>query len=452
MALHWICIQLLQILKMIRKLKLKTQALVSIAFLWLKAQRYLFSKYELPPGRLIQLYAKERLNRNLILQLTERYGPIFKGRNANNFLTCIVDLPMAHQFLLEFKNDMHMPTVNLESLFPKGFLRQLEGDDHKKYRSALIQGISPEIMNQNSNAHAEIAKIALKEYVGKTANGANDPEAYIETLHNISTGMLLNIFFGLDANSSDYRWVMEKYSLLGNTQFNFDIGEQQTTAFNEIRDFLLQRNKDVLSVNASSILGNMHALDLVDETSLGNLIYMVEMGRHDMVGLFRWMSKFASNHPEILLEIAREDADLASEEINTTRAFVLETLRLNQIERLIRVLDRDLHYNNFIIPKGSFVRICLWEAHKNPKIFPEPFAFRPGRFLETNFSLKEYAPFGIGHHCCPLAQTALRMSMILIKTIATHYQVEAHGDGPACRERSHWEPAKSFTVKFMPIQ
>ena len=422
-----------------------------MVLLWLKAQCYLFSKFRLPPGRLIQLYAKERLNRHLILELKERYGPIFKGRNANNFLTCIVDLPIANQFLLEFRNDIHMPTVNLESLFPKGFIRQLEGDDHKKYRSAVVQGISPEIMDQNSAAHAEIVKVALDEYAKKNPDETSNPAAYVETLHNISTGMLLNIFFGIELNSSDYNWLMEKYNLLGSTQFSFHIGEQQQSAFSEIRDFLLQRDKDVLSVNASSILGNMHALDLVDETSLGNLIYMVEMGRHDMVGLFRWMSKFASNYPDHLLEIAGEDADLVSDEINITRAFVLETLRLNQIERLMRVTKRDLHFNNFIIPKGSFVRICLWEAHKNPKTFPQPFSFRPSRFLDSNFSLKEYAPFGIGHHRCPLAQTALHMSMILIKTIATRYRMEAQGDGPAFRERSHWEPAKSFTVKLMQI-
>jgi len=179
---------------------------------------------------------------------------------------------------------------------------------------------------------------------------------------------------------------------------------------------------------------------------------MVEMGRHDLVGLLRWMSKFASKHPELLAEIAKEDTDLSSDGINKTQAFVMETLRLNQIERLIRIPDRDLHFKNYLIPKGSFVRICLWEAHKNPDTFPEPFTFQPDRFLAKNFSLKEYAPFGIGHHRCPLAQISLRMSMIVLKTLAIGYRIEAIGDGPDYRESTHWEPAKSFTVKLMPIQ
>ena len=42
----------------------------------------------------------------------------------------------------------------------------------------------------------------------------------------------------------------------------------------------------------------------IDVTMLGNLIYMIEMGRHDIAGLLRWLTWFSARHAVWLERIA----------------------------------------------------------------------------------------------------------------------------------------------------
>ena len=123
---------------------------------------------------------------------------------------------------------------------------------------------------------------------------------------------------------------------------------------------------------------------------------------------------------------------------------------MDQIERLIRIADTDLIFHGFLIPQSSFVRLCLWESHKDPNTFPEPFVFNTRRFFQSNYSIKEFAPFGIDHHRCPLGQVAIHMSILLVKTLANHYEIEKLDDGPPIRELNQWRPAKEFSVSLSP--
>jgi cytochrome P450 len=365
-------------------------------------------------------------------------------------MVCIVGLPLCQQFIKECKNQTRVATVDLTLLFPKGFLRAMEGEDHKKYRNALIQGISPEIMEQNAVDHKSIVKRILKEYSDSFQSQPGGPDVFFQTLKSISSSLLIHVFFGIHPSSKEYDWLMSKYTQLGEKKFSWEINDQKKTVFEEVRDYFIEHLRDGKAVDGSSILGNMQAADLIDETSLGNLIYMLEMGRHDLSGLFRWLAKYAGEYPEHMKIIAQEQETPSENEGNHCLAFIQETLRLNQIERLSRRVESDIEFKGYFIPKGSMVRMCLWESHKDSDKFPEPFSFRPERFLDNSFSLDEYAPFGLGHHRCPIAQMSMQMSRILMNELATNYTVEPFGDGPPYRRLTHWEPAREFTVKLAP--
>lgn len=49
----------------------------------------------------------------------------------------------------------------------------------------------------------------------------------------------------------------------------------------------------------------------LDETMLGNLIYQVEMSRSDMKNLFRWLTRHASDDPEVVDTLATEHPPIA---------------------------------------------------------------------------------------------------------------------------------------------
>jgi cytochrome P450 len=405
----------------------------------------------LPPGELVNLNQIEWTNRRFLLEQAKLTGPIFKALNWGELWICIVGLRECQKFILE--NDEHLTpqTLDLEPFFPKGFLRQMKGDTHMAYRRALVRAISPEVMSANASIHLSTVREALKSFSEIQEPTKRPRDAFIKTLSQITSGLLIQIFFGARLGSDTFQKLMKLYKKLGPDGLVWQLGEQQKEAFAEIRDFLLKQietssgKKEWLP---ESIIERMSADGAIDDTMLGNLIYMVEMGRYDMYSLFRWIAKFAADHPEWMNKIASDGNSLGESGKTLTEAFVLETLRLEQIERLLRTVEKDIEFGGYLIPKHSTIRLCLWESHKLPTSFPAPFDFNPERFLGSKFIPDQYAPFGLGNHQCPFADVAIRMSILFLQTLAENYILEPVNDGPPIRGIYHWEPAYQFSVRL----
>ena len=247
---------------------------------------------------------------------------------------------------------------------------------------------------------------------------------------------------------------MAGYQKLGPDGFEWWVGRRQRQPFAEIRDLLLkladQPDEATDPAQQDCILRRMSRDGLLDATSLGQLIYMVEMGRYDLHSLFRWLSFYAAEQPAVMADIAADAAAAHPGAIPLAEAFVLETLRLNQSERLMRVVNRDLVFAGYLIPRHASVRLCMWESHKSSEAFSDPFVFNPGRFVTGSVTRDQYSPFGLDQHNCPLADMSIKLSALFVRTLAAHYAVEGVGQGPAVRGRYHWQPPNRFTVRLSP--
>lgn len=184
--------------------------------------------------------------------------------------------------------------------------------------------------------------------------------------------------------------------------------------------------------------------DGLDDTMLGNLIYMVEMGRDDATVLFRWLSKYACEQPESMEKIFRENNQQTKEALSL--AFVRETLRTDQSYRLLRLVNKDISFENYFIPKNSMIRICMWESHRSAESFDNPFLFSPERFLHKDFGADKYSPFGIDQHQCPFSMASLFISGVFLQVLASQFRISAIQDGDPLRGPYHWEPARDFSI------
>ncbi len=416
--------------------------------------RTLFSRYKLPPGKLIRLDHTEMTNRTVLLELASQWGPVFKAIAWGELGICVVGIPLGRRLLKDHGADLKPMTIELGPLFPKGFLRQMQGEEHRTYRKALTQAIRSADLAANVQSFETIATQGLEDYVAGQNDHQNSPEAYIATLNTIASGMLVQIVLGAAFGSASFDHIMQGYRRLGPCGLVWNIGDAHREAFEDIRDHLLSqfsRGKDSRPTGFQpSILGRIINDGTPDATLLGNLIYMVEMGRYDTYSLFRWLTKYASEHPEMLARIAREDPDATPDGTSFTEAFVLETLRTDQSERLMRKAQRDFVFAGYLIPKHATVRVCLWESHKSPDAFPEPFRFNPERFLTGNPNGDQFAPFGLDHHQCPFAEIAIKTSMIFLRMLARGYTMAPIADGLPVRGVYHWEPASEFGVRLHP--
>lgn len=132
-----------------------------------------------------------------------------------------------------------------------------------------------------------------------------------------------------------------------------------------------------------------------DKTVLGNLIYMVKLGGlNDAPNLIRWILKMLMEHPTWLGQLrqsATSAPDLEGEQ--AADRIVKETLRLQQIEFLLRKSTRDIVFEGFLIPKNWSIRICIREGNRDTDVFAQPETFDPSRFKDRNYSNTEYSPF-----------------------------------------------------------
>jgi len=124
------------------------------------------------------------------------------------------------------------------------------------------------------------------------------------------------------------------------------------------------------------------------------------------------------NHPDILKR-AQEEIDSVvpfgdlptfddEDKLPFITALCKETMRWKELAPLSlpHVLSEDDVYKGYRLPKGSIVLGNAWTVLHDERIYPDPFSFKPDRFLKNGKINKEVrdpamAIFGFGRRICP---------------------------------------------------
>jgi cytochrome P450 len=415
--------------------------------------RSILRRRPLPAGDLIDLFAAESSDRELLLKLAANHGPIFKAFYQDNILVCVIGTTLGRRLLREHGAALRPVAPELRALFPKGFMRQMEGEDHRHYRTILVRCLNALDSNDYLHDLEIIVAADLRLHFLRQTEGQSSAQDYSNTLSLIASSMLLRIFFGAEMNSAPLNCLLEIYSRLGPDGFVWNITERQIEAYGELCAELrtLQESETSTSSqsHASSLFCQLSTQEVTDETLIGNLIYMVETGRYDLRCLLRWISKYAAENPEWIERIFVAEKHDPEQAGTLAKAFVLETLRMDQSERLMRNVMQDIVFDGYTIPKNSTVRVCMWEAHKDAKEFTNPFTFDPERFLNAGSLASKFSPFGLDHHRCPFSNMTIELCGVFLRTLARRYKISPLGSGPAVRGKYHWETAKGFSVALL---
>ncbi|EZA54128.1 hypothetical protein DMN91_001114 [Ooceraea biroi] len=107
-----------------------------------------------------------------------------------------------------------------------------------------------------------------------------------------------------------------------------------------------------------------------------------------------------------------------------TEATILEVLRRSSVVPLgtTHATTRDVTVNGYTIPAGSSVVPLLHAVHMDPKLWDEPEAFRPSRFLSVEGKVckpEYFMPFGVGRRMC-LGDMLARMELFLFFSSLMH--------------------------------
>lgn len=407
------------------------------------------SDSQLPPGDLARIDHGEHEDRHYLIKRSEALGPIFKATTSGDRLAvCVVGFKNCKRLLREHSRELGPNSLSLGELIPKGIIRQMHGEDHAAYRGTLIRALA----GTGAPSIDDLARRTAGIVLGRVAehHTVGGPEQLSAALDDIATSTLVEIFFGVGPDTKAHSGLVAGFNRLGPDGMVWVPESPQKEAFADLRQQLWALVQTPEIRPGTGVLQRLSANGDLDETSLGNLIYMVEIGRFDMASLMRWLVKLAAENPSILDEINWSD-ESTGETATLTDAFVLETLRLHQSERLMRVALEDLSFDGYLIPKGAIVRLCLWESHKDPTAFADPFRFDPSRFLRETYTSDHFAPFGLGGRRCPASDMAIALAASLVRTMASEIRPEMIEDGPPIHGAWHWEPNPGMSVRWRSV-
>jgi cytochrome P450 len=191
------------------------------------------------------------------------------------------------------------------------------------------------------------------------------------------------------------------------------------------RDDLAERD-DILSqlIRARFEDGSeMSDSDLRDQ-----LMTLLLAGHETTATALAWTFDLLLRHPR---ELAKLRESLEAGEDDYLRATISESLRLRPVVPLAgRRLAVDLETDGLTLPAGTDVTPAIWLAHTRADAYPEPFAFRPERFLEDAPDTYAWVPFGGGVRRCLGAAFAEFEMRIVLREVITRCELRKASPRP----------------------
>jgi unspecific monooxygenase len=133
------------------------------------------------------------------------------------------------------------------------------------------------------------------------------------------------------------------------------------------------------------------------------------------------------------LDLGPENALAALGRLTYTRAVVSEALRLYPpAYSIVRVARRADNAAGVPVPAGTVVQISPWVLHRHRRLWTEPEAFDPSRFLPGAPAPDRFAylPFGTGPRVCIGAQFALTEAVLVLARLVQAFEITRTSEEP----------------------
>ena len=222
---------------------------------------------------------------------------------------------------------------------------------------------------------------------------------------------------------------------VGTMKLGLDILDRATYAVIEQRrraDDLGER-RDILSLLLQARTEEGEAMS--DKELRDELLTLVLAGHETTANSLAWAWERLVRNPaahEALRDAVRGSED-PSERIEAT---IVETMRSRPVIPIIgRRVTVPWRLGSYAVPADSPVLMSILLVHHREDLYPEPFEFRPERFLGRKPGTYEWIPFGGGIRRCLGAALAMAEQRVVLEAMARRLDLEA--DDPAPEHATH---------------
>lgn len=196
-----------------------------------------------------------------------------------------------------------------------------------------------------------------------------------------------------------------------------------------------------------------------DEIILLTLMDMLVAGTDTSATTIEWTIVELLRNPECMKKVRAEldsvvgNRLVKEEDLNNLpylNAVLKESFRLHPATPLglPREASQPFQLQGYTLPVGTRIFINQWAIHHDPAVYPDPYSFKPERFLEgpeiniVGDSQYQLIPFGAGRRNC----VGLPMAILVIPLILTHCLHSIDFSLPEGQEAKDLDMSESFGV------
>jgi cytochrome P450 len=140
-------------------------------------------------------------------------------------------------------------------------------------------------------------------------------------------------------------------------------------------------------------------------------------GHETTASALAWAFERLQRHSEVLGKL-RDEIDAGEGEAYLT-ATIQETLRRRPVLPNVapRLVMQAVEVGGWSYPPGVCLVPNAYLVHHDPAIYPDPYAFRPERFLDTPPGTYTWIPFGGGRRRCLGASFAMLEMKLVLRSV-----------------------------------
>jgi cytochrome P450 len=182
----------------------------------------------------------------------------------------------------------------------------------------------------------------------------------------------------------------------------------------------------------------MSAHELRDE-----LMTALVAGHETTASQLAWGFERLAREPQVIERLRTEGEEYLM-------ATIHEIMRLRPVlpNAEPRLTKKPVTIGDFEYPPGVALLASSYLVHHDPSVYPEPYEFRPERFVGNAPGTYTWIPFGGGRRRCLGASFALQEMKIVIRAVAQRFELEPASDRreQTARRSITFSPSRGATV------
>jgi cytochrome P450 len=337
----------------------------------------------------------------------------------------------------------------LEPLVGRNSLILLDEDPHMEQRKLMLPAFHGERMERLADLVGAVTEAEIDRW------GAAAELQLYPRLQRLTLEVILRAVFGLDPGPrldalrdrlstllayGDHpmtllpeppMWLMRLTNRVGPLRGFLEIREDvDRLLFEQIaeRRSDYSDRDDILAIMLSA--RHTDGSPMSDQEVRDELMTLLAAGHETTASTLAWGFEVLSREPKVRRRLVEEIEE--GEDDAYLTATIQETLRRRPVlpNTEPRLVKRPIEVGGWLYPKGCALVANAYLLHHDADLYPDPYAFRPERFLDSPPGTYTWIPFGGGRRRCIGASFAMLEMKIVLPAVLRSFELQPGGAAP----------------------